>query len=148
MYKNILLPYDGSELSDRALAEGISFAKSAGSKITLMYVVTPYRVPISGDHNSAAIKEIERRHVAEVEKLASEMLEKARQRVESAGLQCDMVMRPGYHPHEEIIETANNLKCDLVLMASHGRRGLQGLLLGSETVKVLTHCTIPVLVVR
>jgi nucleotide-binding universal stress UspA family protein len=148
MYKHILLPYDGSELSDRALAEGISFAKSAGSKVTLMHVVTPYRVPISGDHSSSTLKTIEHQHAVEVEKLASEMLEKARRRVDSAGVQCDMVMRPGYHPHEEIIETAKNLNCDLVLMASHGRRGLQGLLLGSETVKVLTHCTIPVLVVR
>ncbi len=148
MYKHILLPYDGSELSDRALGEGIAFAKNAGSKITLMHVITPYHLPVPGDHTSTAIKEIERQFLVELEKRSSEMLDKARQRTVAAGVRCDMLVHPGVQPYEEIIETAKNLSCDLILMASHGRRGFQGLLLGSVTVKVLTHCTIPVLVVR
>ena len=148
MYKHVMLPYDGSELSDRALNEGIAFAKNTGAKITLMYVVTPYHLPVGGDHGSDMVKEIEHRHAVEIEKQANEMLERGRQRAEAAGVQCETIVRPGFHPHQEIIETGKNRKCDLILMASHGRRGLQGLLLGSETVKVLTHCSIPVLVVR
>jgi nucleotide-binding universal stress UspA family protein len=148
MYKHVMLPYDGSELSDRALTEGIAFAKHSGAKITLMFVVTPYHLPIGGDHGSDMVKEIEHRHAVETEKHANEMLERGRQRASEAGVQCETIVRPGFHPHQEIIKTVGERKCDLILMASHGRRGLQGLLLGSETVKVLTHCSIPVLVVR
>jgi nucleotide-binding universal stress UspA family protein len=111
-------------------------------------VVHPYHVPVAGDHTSPAIKEIERQFLEELEKRAGEMLDGARQRAVSAGVQCDAVVRAGLYPYEEIIRMATERKGDLILMASHGRRGFQGLLLGSETVKVLTHCTIPVLVVR
>ena len=148
MYKHVLVPSDGSPLSDRAISEGIALAKHAGAKITLINVVAPYHVPVAGDHTSDAIKEIERRFLIELEQRAGDMLAKARERVVNAGVACDMVVCAGLHPHEEIIATAKRCACDLILMASHGRRGIQGLLLGSETVKVLTHCSIPVLVVR
>lgn len=148
MYQHIMLPFDGSPLSDRALAEGVALAKSNGAKITLMHVVHPYHVPVAGDHTSPAIQEIERQFLVELEKRAAEMLESARHRTAAAGVACDSVVQSGLHPYEEIIAAANKRGCDLILMASHGRRGIQGLLLGSETVKVLTHCTIPVLVVR
>ena len=148
MYKHVLVPCDGSPLSDRAISESIALAKHAGAKITLVNVVAPYHVPVPGDHTSDAIKEIERQYLVELEKRAGDMLGKARDRVMSAGVTCETVVCSGLHPHEEIIATAKDLACDLILMASHGRRGIQGLLLGSETVKVLTHCSIPVLVVR
>ena len=148
MYKHILVPYDGSALSDRAIAESIALAKHSGGKITLVNVVGPYHVPVPGDHTSDAIKEIERRFLVELEKRAGEMLDQARKRVTDAGATCETVVCSGLHPHEEIIATAKRCACDLILMASHGRRGIQGLLLGSETIKVLTHCSIPVLVVR
>jgi nucleotide-binding universal stress UspA family protein len=148
MYKHILLPYDGSPLSDRALAESVALAKHSGAKITLFNVVAPYHVPVSGDHTSSAIKEIERQHQVELDRHAIEMLDKAREHATRAGVTCESIAHPGAYPHEEIIEAARTRNCDLILMASHGRKGLQGLLLGSETVKVLTHCTIPVLVVR
>jgi nucleotide-binding universal stress UspA family protein len=148
MYKHILLPYDGSPLSERALSEGIRIAKHAQAKITLLNVVAPYHLPLAGDHTSHAVKEIERQFLAEFEKRASAMLDKARSLAAAAGVDCDSVVHPGLHPYEEIIAQASKRRCDLILMASHGRRGLQGLLLGSETVKVLTHCAIPVLVVR
>lgn len=148
MYKHILVPYDGTVLSDRAVAESIALAKHGGAKITLVNVVGPYHVPVAGDHTSDAIKEIERRFLVELEDRAVGMLDGVRKRIEDAGVPCDAVVCPGLHPHEEIIQTAKRCTCDLILMASHGRRGIQGLLLGSETVKVLTHCAIPVLVVR
>jgi nucleotide-binding universal stress UspA family protein len=148
MYKNILLPYDGSPLSDRALSEGLAFAKSSGAKLTLFHVVHPYHLPVAGDHSSATIKEIERQYMVELEKRGTEMLDAARQKASAAGIQCESVIQIGPHPYEEIIAAATQRGCDLILMASHGRRGIEGLLLGSETVKVLTHCTVPVLVVR
>lgn len=148
MYKHILVPYDGSPLSDRAVAEAIALARHGGAKLSLLNVIVPYHIPLSGDHSSEPVKEIERRFQAEFEKRAAEMLAHNRQRAQSAGIECQAFVRSGVHPHEEIIQAAKDNDCDLILMASHGRRGIQALLLGSETVKVLTHCSIPVLVVR
>ncbi|HTP97293.1 MAG TPA: universal stress protein [Burkholderiales bacterium] len=148
MYTHILMPYDGSPLSDRALSEGIAFAKDADSKITLLHVMGPYHVPGSRAYVSPELKEIERQHLEELKKNVSEMLAKAQQRATAAGVKCDCVVRDGLSPYQEIIAAAKDLGCDLIMMASHGRRGFDGLVLGSETIKVLTHCTIPVLVVR
>ena len=148
MYKRILVPYDGTQLSDRAVAEAIAFAKNVGSKLILLYVVPPAHVSVGGDHTSPAMREIESQHAEESRKVATAMLERVRQRVADAGVECDVEVRLDASPYEMIIATREDLGCDLIMMASHGRRGLQGLLLGSETVKVLTHCTAPVLVVR
>jgi nucleotide-binding universal stress UspA family protein len=148
MYKHIMLPYDGSPISERALGEAIALAKHSGGKITLINVVAPYHVPVPGDHTSSAVKELERQFLAELEKRAGEMLEAGQKRATQSGVSCESVVQPGLFPYEEIIEAAKNRKCDLIVMASHGRKGIQGLLIGSETTKVLTHCSIPVLVVR
>ncbi len=148
MYKHIMLPYDGSPLSDKALTEGIALAKSSGARITLIFVVAPYHIPGMGTYPTSTLKEIERQHQEELEKGARAMLDSAQQRVQSGRIQCDTVVCAGRSVYKEIIDRATNAKCDLVLMASHGRAGLESLLLGSETVKVLTHSQIPVLVVR
>jgi nucleotide-binding universal stress UspA family protein len=148
MYKHILLPYDGSQLSEKALSEGIVLAKDVGSKLTLLYVMAPYHLSVAGDHTSSAVKQIERQHLEELEKVASAMLATAQQRAAAGGIKCESIIRTGPYPHEEILAAAKQLSCDLILMASHGRSGLQSILLGSETTKVLTHSVIPVLVVR
>ena len=148
MYKHVLMPYDGSPLSERALTEGIAFAKNVGSKITLLHVVAPYHIPVSRGYVSPALKELEAQHLEELRKSAGEMLAKAQQQAIAAGVKCDSALRDGLSPHVEIIAAAKELGCDLIMMASHGRSGLESLLLGSETIKVLTHCSIPVLVVR
>ena len=148
MYKHILVPYDGSPMSDRAIAESIALAKLAGAKITLVNVVAPYHIPLAGDHSSDPVRAIEHQYLVELEKRAGAMLESVRKRTVDAGVACESVVRSGVHPYEEIIDTAQSSGCDLIVMASHGRRGIRGLLLGSETTKVLTHCSISVLIVR
>lgn len=148
MYKHILLPYDGSELSDKALGEGIGLAKGAHGKITLMYVVTPHHLMVGGGRAVPGLKRLEEEYAANIRAEAAAMLEAARKRADAAGVSCDTLMEDGASPHQLIVDASTRLKCDVIVMASHGRRGLEGMLLGSQTVKVLTHTTTPVLVVR
>jgi nucleotide-binding universal stress UspA family protein len=91
---------------------------------------------------------IEKDHEEEAMEIARKMIAALTKRVKGDGVECDGLVVVGDHPYEEIINSAENRKCDLIMMASHGRRGLDAVLLGSETVKVLTHTKIPVLVVR
>lgn len=148
MYKHIFLPYDGSALSDKALEHGIALASSSGSKITLFYVLRPYHLQFGTERIAPGLKQLEQQHMAALEAKASEMLQAALQKATAAKVMCDMAMEQGTDPHENIIAGAARLQCDLILMASHGRRGLESVLLGSETHKVLTRSTIPVLVLR
>jgi nucleotide-binding universal stress UspA family protein len=148
MYKHMMVAYDGSPLSDKALNEAIEFAKQTGCKISLLYVLTPHHLLVGGGRNVPGLKDLERQHAETLRQHALEMLESARNRIKSAGIACDVVFEEGLHPYEHIVEGAKRLKCDMVLMASHGRRGIEGLVVGSQTVKVLTHSSVPVLVVR
>jgi nucleotide-binding universal stress UspA family protein len=148
MYKHILLPYDGSEISEKALTEAVSIAKCGTAKITLLYVVSPHHLMVGGGRAVPGLKRLEAEYVARIRAEAEAMLEAARQRVASAGLECNAVLQDGESAYQQIIDAATREKCDLIVMASHGRRGLEGLVVGSQTVKVLTHSTIPVLVVR
>ncbi len=148
MYQHILLPHDGTQLSDKALNEGIRVAKASNAKLTLIHVVAPYHVPGLAMHPSPTLREIERQHQEEQEKAARSMLESAQHSARGQGVSCDFVVCSAVSPAESIIEQAGTRGCDLILMASHGRRGVQGLLVGSETMKVLTHTKTPVLVVR
>ena len=148
MYKNIMLPYDGSPLSEKALAEGVAFAKNVGSKITLLYVLTPHHLLLGGGRPVPGLKKLEQQFKDELTKKANGMLEGAKKHAAGASVACSTMIEEGADPHEVIIALATRLKCDLIIMASHGRRGLEGVLIGSETMKVLTHSTIPVLVVR
>jgi len=148
-YKHILLPIDGSDMSRKAEKECIAFAKSAGAKVTALHVVShfhlhyqPWAAPRSV-HTT-----IEKQHEDEAREIAQKMVSALVARAKEKGIECDGLVVVGDHPYEEIIKSAEGRKCDLIMMASHGRRGLDAVLLGSETVKVLTHSRIPVLVVR
>lgn len=145
MFKHILLPTDGSVLSDAAIERGVEFAKYIGARVTGICVL-PKDVPpyydgeIPGGFKEEAAGEFKanaRLHLAALVKLA-----------EGVGVACDEIVDVSEQPYEAIIRTAEEKGCDLILMASHGRRGIQALLLGSETQKVLTHSKIPVLVYR
>lgn len=145
MYKRILIPTDGSELSLAAIEQGLAFAKSIGASVHFFTVSAPIGVygvggePLVGgydDYTKAAREEGKRR------------LAVAAERAQAAGVPCTSAMVESDHAWEAIINAANEAGCDLIAMASHGRRGLSGLVLGSETLKVLTHSTIPVLVYR
>jgi len=148
-YKHILLPYDGSELSRKAEKECAAFAKSTGAKVTVLHVVSHYHLSMQpwGAPRSVHTK-IEKEHEEEAREIAQKMISELVTRVKKEGVDCEGLVVVGDHPYEEIINNAANRKCDLIMMASHGRRGLDAVLLGSETVKVLTHSKVPVLIVR
>ena len=149
MYKHILLPVDGSELSRMTEKECIAFAKATGAKVTAIHVVShfylhvrPYVMPKS------IFTKIEKEHEEEASEIAKKMISEIEARSKAEGVRCDGLVVVGDHPYEEIISNAEKRGCDLIMMASHGHKGLNAVLLGSETVKVLTHSKIPVLVVR
>jgi nucleotide-binding universal stress UspA family protein len=145
MFKHVLLPTDGSELSEMAIREGIRFAKEFNAKLTGVSVTPEYHLLAidaavrqdTEDEFLAASQAPAKKHLAALQKSASE-----------AGVSCDVELEINDHAYEAIIRTADRKGCDLILMASHGRRGVKALLLGSETQKVLTHTRIPVLVYR
>lgn len=148
MFKHILLPTDGSRLADRAIVRGIALAKSLKARLTLLTVVPEFRMIADESFAVPMSAELKSRYEKEAKARAAKKLAAVRQKITKAGLKSEVVVIASDLPYQQIIAVASKRKCDLVVMASHGRRGLTGLLLGSETVKVLTHSKIPVLVVR
>jgi nucleotide-binding universal stress UspA family protein len=141
MYRHILLPTDGSDLSEQAIAHGIALAKTLGAKVTAITVSEPFSVSAF----EPSVVEQYKKHVAA---LAAKHLDAARNAATASGVACEAVRVEHAQPYQAIIDTANERGCDVIVMASHGRRGVSAIVLGSETVKVLTHSTIPVVVVR
>jgi nucleotide-binding universal stress UspA family protein len=148
MFKHLLLPTDGSKLSDKAVQRGIELAKELGARVTSVHIIPEFRMMADESFVLPTSADLKRRYDKESKARAEKMLAKIGERAKTAGLKYEGVCVMGDVPYEYIIETAKKKKCDLIMMASHGRRGLSGLLLGSETAKVLTHSKIPVLVVR
>ncbi len=142
MFKHILIPTDGSDLSRKAVLYGVQLAKECGSRVTAITLTEPYRVAWVGEVLRKDEYEEESRRIAE------QALEQVRMAADSAGVPCDAIREVHDQPYRAIIDAAQAKGCDLIVMASHGRRGVSAVLLGSETVKVLTHSTIPVLVYR
>jgi nucleotide-binding universal stress UspA family protein len=148
MFKHLLLPTDGSALAGKAVAKGFGLAKSLGARITLLSVVPEFRMIADESFAVPMSAQLKSRYEKEAAARATGMLRKLQEKAAKAGLKADVVVLVGDLPYRRIIDAAKKHKCDAVVMASHGRRGLTGLLLGSETVKVLTHSKVPVLVVR
>lgn len=147
MFKHLLVPTDGSELSDGAVERAVTFAREAGARITFFYAKPDFPVSFYGE--GALVNPTTPDKFAEMaEKQAQEILGKTVREAKASGVECDTVTAVCDTPYEAIIKVADERACDLIFMASHGRRGLTGLLLGSETQKVLTHSDIPVLVYR
>jgi nucleotide-binding universal stress UspA family protein len=145
MFQHLLLPVDGSPLSESAFRQGIAFARDAGARVTALRVIPEfhtytYQVEMLGSARTLYMREATRAIEDYLDTMAGEAT--------AAEVACDTVSVIHDHPYEAIIDTAMNKGCDLIVMASHGRRGLQGVLIGSETQKVLTHSRIPVLVYR
>lgn len=145
MYTHILIPTDGTELSDKAIAHGVALARTVGARITGLTVSPPFQAFAVDPMLVADTPEGYRENIWAA---ARKRLAKVRDAATGAGLACETVHVENDHPYEAIIDTAKARGCDLIVMASHGRRGLSAILLGSETVKVLTHSDIPVLVCR
>jgi nucleotide-binding universal stress UspA family protein len=144
MYKHILLPTDGSELSKAAMKHGVALAKTIGARVTALVVSTPLQSLVV-DPNAAS-KALEQ-YEALVATQTQKYLETVRSDAESAGVACGTLCIERDKPYEAIVETAKSEGCDLVVMASHGLRGVSAIL-GSETLKVLTHSSVPILVYR
>lgn len=142
MHRHILIPTDGSELSAKTIAYGIALAKAVGARVTGL-TVSPPSLGASAPAADLAASPRERARAAAASRLAQ-----IKSAAAEAGVDCDVVHTEHGHPYRSIIDTANDKGCDLIVMASHGRRGISAILLGSETVKVLTHSNIPVLVFR
>lgn len=145
MYKRILLPTDGSGASERAVRAGIDFARDAGAEVVAM-TATPAFHAITAD--TEMLEQTRQQYEASARQAAQRRLDEIVALARDAGVACSSVQVASDDPHEAIIATARDRLCDLIIMASHGRRGLKGLLLGSETQKVLVHSAIPVLVHR
>lgn len=147
MFKHILVPTDGSELSNDTVRRAVTFARETGAKISFFFSKPDYPMAFYGE--GALIDPTTPEKFAEMaEAQAREILGAAEQQAQAAGVACSSCSVVSDIPYEAIIEAAASRACDLIFMASHGRRGLSGLLLGSETQKVLTHSKIPVLVYR
>jgi nucleotide-binding universal stress UspA family protein len=147
MFKHILLPTDGSERSEFTAAKGVEFARHVGARVTALHVMPTY--PLIAYVDWGPIDPLtEERFQQEGKQRAEMYLDHVDTIAKQAGVLCAIESRSSDHPWEAIIEVAKDKQCDLIFMASHGRRGLAGLLMGSETNKVLTHTDIPVLVWR
>lgn len=147
MYKHILIPTDGSHASSRAVAHAVAIAAATGARITGLFVApapTPLvfkgLIPVrhlQPDEHAELIARARKRYLGRIESAAG-----------GAGVECESVSVTGEYPADAILKLAAGRKCDLIVMASHGRRGIKGVLLGSETQKVLAHARVPVLVCR
>ena len=144
MFKNILFPTDGSDITAKALQQAIGLARLAGAKLAVLAVKDPF--PYS------AISEMQpmppQDFMDSQERVAAARAKTCVDAATAAGIPCQGFTVEAVHAWEAILDHAKMQGCDLIVMASHGRRGMSALLLGSETQKVLTHSTLPVLVVR
>ena len=145
MYKHLLLPTDGSPLSDDAVRRGVQFAQQLNARVTGFYAMPEFEIV---SYTMAMVEDNKEVFVRQARERATKMLDAVQAMAAQAGVQCDTVTVSSDTPYQAIVQTATERGCDLILMASHGRRGIKGFLLGSETTKVLTHSTIPVLVHR
>ena len=148
MYKHVLVSTDGSKLSVKAARTAARLAKALGASVTGVYVIAPYKVPMYSEGAAYAPPLTPQRYKELTTVEAKKALAAIEVEAEIAGVPCSTLSASNEDPWRAIIRVAQARKCDVIVMASHGRRGLSGLLLGSETNKVLTHSKIPVLVCR
>jgi nucleotide-binding universal stress UspA family protein len=148
MYKHILVATDGSKLAAKAVKAGVKLAKSVGARVTGVYVIPPYVPPMYGEAAIYVPEVTPKRYKELAEKEAKKALSLVEIESQTARVPCAVVYPTADQAWQGVIRTAQSKKCDLIVMASHGRGGLAGLILGSETTKVLAHSKIPVLVCR
>jgi nucleotide-binding universal stress UspA family protein len=147
MFKHILIPIDGSELSQKAVEEGLKLAKFANARVTALVAEPEFAVPTYSDivaHAAVTIDE----HQSQARSHAEAILGGVAKRAREAGVEFSGKFCEDDHPYAAIVREAGEGGCDLIVMASHGRHGLSALLYGSETHEVMAHSRIPVLVYR
>jgi nucleotide-binding universal stress UspA family protein len=144
MYKRILIPTDGSDISQKAAQAAVDLARTMGAELYAISVKEPFPYSAISEMQPVPPQEF----FDAQERVAGERVQAVAALAATEGVKCHAHTVEALHPWEAILDHAKSQNCDLIVMASHGRRGLSALLLGSETQKVLTHSTIPVLVVR
>ena len=144
MYRNILVPSDGSDITSKAVQTAIALAKTLGATLTTISVKEPFPYSAISEMQPVPPQEF---YDAQ-ERIASARVKTVVDAAAAAGVACTAATVEALHPWEAIVDLAKSQGCDLIVMASHGRRGVSALLLGSETQKVLTHCSVPVLVIK
>ncbi len=145
MYANILIATDGSELGARAVEQGLALAKALGSKVTAVTVTEPWTAAVSGEWAVAfPVEEYEKAAAANAHKILAQVAETAAR----AGVACETAHIKDQYAAEGIVEEAKTRGSDLIVMGSHGRRGIVRFVLGSQASRVLTHSTIPMLICR
>jgi nucleotide-binding universal stress UspA family protein len=145
MFKHILIPTDGSDLSNIAVANGVRFAKEIGARITGLTVTQPFHYVAV---EAMPIGDTQEQYDADMQLVAERHLSTLKTAAAQAGVSTELLHASSDHPYEEIVKTAELQGCDVIFLASHGRRGMRAVLMGSETTKVLTHTKIPVVVYR
>lgn len=145
MFRHILLPTDGSKLSEKSVKLGVGMAKALKARVTVLHVSPKFH---AFTYQMDLLQIAPSDYAKACEASARRYLDSAKRTAAAAGVKCDVMHITSDLPFKEIIKTAQKKKCDLIVMASHGRRGIKALVLGSETQKVLTHGKIPVLVSR
>ena len=144
MYRHILIPTDGSELAERGVTSGLALAKSLGAKVSVIVVMEPFDrfrfTEMTGRPEESA------KYAEAIKKDATSALNRAVNAAKQAGVSCDTIQVENTHPYQAIVAAAQDRGCDLIVMSSHGRGGLSGILIGSVTNKVLAHAKRPVLV--
>lgn len=147
MYTHLLVPTDGSKLSDKAVTHAVSLAQALRAKISFFYASPDYPLPAYAD--GVVYEPMSKREYTQMAaREAEQVLDRASTKARAAGVDCERMHSIASAPWEAILKAARKSKCDAIVMASHGRSGLSAMLLGSETQKVLTHSKLPVLVVR
>ena len=144
MYKHILVPTDGSDITAKAVDTAVALAKLSGAKLTTLCVKEPFPYSAISEMQPVPPQEF---YDAQ-ERIAAERVRAVMAVAEAAGVPCSGSTVEALHPWEAILDMAKQQACDLIVMASHGRRGMAALLIGSETSRVLTHSPLPVLVVK
>lgn len=145
MYKHLLLATDGSEVAGTALAHGLDLARTVGARVTVVTVTMPWTAVAYGVYEGVTGRDV---FDEASQKRAQAILADAAQQAAGRSVACATVHRSDVDPYQAILAVAQEAGCDLIVMGSHGRRGIERLLLGSETMKVLTHSKVPVLVWR
>jgi nucleotide-binding universal stress UspA family protein len=145
VFKHILLPTDGSPVSEQAVRKGIALAKSLGARVTVVVVIEHFHVVTL---NPTQLEASQKEYELTATRHATKVLEAVKAEAAAMGVALETKVVRGDPPYEEIVRTAEEEGCDLIAMASHGRRGVVALMLGSQTSRVVSHAKVPVLVLR
>ena len=145
MFKHLLLPTDGSTLSEAMIHKAIAFARDAQARVTAIHVMEPFH---TFSQRAERLEDTGETYDRDRRAQADHYLGMVQREAGQKGVACDTICVTDAHPYEAIVAAAQGRECDLIMMASHGRNALSAALIGSETQKVLSHCQIPVLVYR